>query len=208
MGCPILCRIFCSCPGRSSSEVPWSIRSITLPEEQLEGVGMSEERDGCRSAGCWSESSQPHSQPGAAPWPRPRPGAALARRPHGRKAPAAPCERDKLRRRATPCRAFAGELGRARSLFFSCPLLAPVTQPGALLHTVAGDQINSWNMGNEAIQRRPRASKREVLPRYRALFCLKSLTHTEELYLFLILLSPTLPCPPRRDDPDVCDTCM
>lgn len=48
-------------------------------------------------------------------------------------------------------------------------------------------------MGNEAIQRRPRASKREVLPRYQALFCLKSLTHTEELYLFLILLSPPFP---------------
>lgn len=153
MGCPILSRIFCSYPGRSSSEVPSSIRSITLPEEQLEGVGMSEERDGCRSAGCWSESSQPHSQPGADPWPRPRLWAALARQPHGREAPAAPCERDKLSRHAIPCRASAGELGRARSLFFPCPLLALVTQPGALLHTVAGDQINSWNMGSEGDQK-------------------------------------------------------
>lgn len=149
-------------------------------------------RDGCRRAGCWSGGSQPRSQPGAEPRPRPP-----ARRPRGGGAPAAPSERGQLSRHATRCRAFSGDLGRAKSHLFPCPLVARVTQPAALLHAVVGDKINSWNMGNEAIQRRPRAGNKEVLPWYQALFRLKSLTHAEELYLFFILLSPALPGPPR-----------
>lgn len=136
--------------------------------------------------------------PALSPEQTPAPArAAPARQPRGGEAPAAPCERDKPSRPATRCRAFAGDLGRARSHLFSCPLLARVIQPVALLQTVAGNKISSWNMGNEAIQRRPRAGNREVLPWYQALFYLKSLTRTEELFLFLILLSPALPCPPR-----------
>lgn len=66
-------------------------------------------------------------------------------------------------------------------------------------------------MRTEAIQRRPRALNREVLPWNKELFYLKSLRYTVELYLFLILPSPALPCPPGWGHPDASNawnTCM
>lgn len=99
-------------------------------------------------------------------------------------AAAALWEQGKLSCHPSCCRAFAGDFSCARSHIFSCSLLAWVAQPVAPLHTVTGDKTHSWDMGNEATQRRPSAGNREVLPRYQTLSYLKSLTYIEELYLF------------------------
>lgn len=65
-----------------------------------------------------------------------------------------------------------------------CQWLCVSPSLGPLSHTVAGDKINSWNVRIKAIQRRPRALNREVLPWNKALFYLKSLTHTIETASF------------------------
>lgn len=148
---------------------------------------MSEEKDDCVSAGCWSESFHPYSQPGTEPRPRlwlwSWPGAAPAGRSRIGNVPASvPCRRTRVLRQ----QAVEHLLKTVTAVLFFPPLPAQVTQPVALSHTVAGGKIHSWNMGNKEIQRRSRAGNGKVLPCRKALVCWKSLTHAKKC-IFLVL---------------------